>query len=111
MRGPEPTYAVRAVRPQGHAATAAYDDNSPSPESDGAAELPTSADDHQREAIKAAELMLAQLAAESEAPLKSFAGNFDSNGAKVALIAGGLVIVVIVLFGLMALIGTLLPAK
>lgn len=67
------------------------------------------AHDERAAAEAAAERMLTQLAAESDAALRSLAGNVDSAGAKVALIAGGSVVVLIVLFGLMALIGSLLP--
>ncbi len=50
--------------------------------------------------------MLAQLAATSDEPLKGLGRNFESNAAKLALIAGGSIVVLVVLFALMFLVGS-----
>ncbi len=60
----------------------------------------------QLDAAAQADLMLAQLAATSDEPLKGLGRNFESNAAKVALIAGGSIVVLIVLFALMFLVGS-----
>ena len=63
------------------------------------------------EVASAADAMLAQLAAESSAPLAGLGGLFsrlESGGARAALLVAGILLVGTVLFGLMALIGSLL---
>jgi len=52
--------------------------------------------------------MLAQLAADSAAPLGRFAGQLDSPGRKIALMVGGTVVATIVVVVLMTLVGVLL---
>jgi hypothetical protein len=61
------------------------------------------------EAERLADTMLAQLAAsESKHPLGSLAGAVDTSGKRTALMIGGSVAAMCVLFGLMALLGLLL---
>jgi hypothetical protein len=67
-------------------------------------------DRRETEAAAAAQVMLAQLAADSRVPLGGIAGNLHSNAAKAVLIAAGSILVVAVLMGLMMLIGSVLPA-
>ena len=52
--------------------------------------------------------MLALLAAETSDPLAGLTGRFESTGSRIALMAGGVVVVSAVLFVLMLLIGSLL---
>ena len=63
------------------------------------------------EVASTADAMLAQLAAESPAPLVGLGGlvgRLDSGGARAALMVAGILLVAAVLFGLMALIGSLI---
>jgi hypothetical protein len=52
--------------------------------------------------------MLAMLAAEQTKPLPGLSGRLDSTGARVGLMAGGMALIALVLFLVMAVIGTML---
>jgi hypothetical protein len=52
--------------------------------------------------------MLAMLAAESRKPLPGMAGRLESPGGRIALMAGGMVLVATLLFVVMAVIGTMI---
>ena len=60
------------------------------------------------EALRSADAMLAMLAAEQTKPLPGLSGRLDSTGARVGLMAGGMALIALVLFLVMAVIGTML---
>ena len=66
--------------------------------------LPTRTPDE--EVLRRADAMLAQLAAEERKPLPGLMGRLDSKGARVAVTAGGMALVALLLFLVMALLGT-----
>lgn len=67
--------------------------------------LPTRTPDE--EVLRRADAMLAQLAAEERKPLPGLMGRLDSKGARVAVTAGGMAVVALLLFLVMALLGTI----
>ena len=67
--------------------------------------LPTRASDE--EALRKADAMLAMLALEQTKPLPGLAGRLDSKGARVALTVGGMALVGLFLFLVMAVLGTM----
>lgn len=68
----------------------------------------TAVTEQPREQALGTDAMLALLAAESAKPLGALASRLDSSGAKIGVMAGGVVLVAAVLFVLMAVIGSLL---
>lgn len=93
----EPVAAAAPVAPRGrHARQAtAYDES----------DAPADAD---QEPAPGTDAMLAMLAAESGRPLDGLIDRFDSTGARVTAMVGGVVVVSGVLFALMYLAGSLL---
>jgi hypothetical protein len=60
------------------------------------------------EALRSADAMLAMLAAEQTKPLPGLYGRLDSKGARVAVTAGGMALVAVLLFLVMAVLGTMI---
>ena len=75
-------------------------------ESDPESGLPASLGDE--EVLRSADAMLAMLAAEQTKPLPGLSGRLDSTGARVALMAGGMALIALVLFLVMVVAGTML---
>lgn len=105
---PAPAPESEPALASGGSAPALHADQPGSPLAAGPAGGPGGAEpteEQRREIEDVANRMLAQLAAESSVPLASVSGHFQSNGAKVALIFGGTIVLVGVILGLMTLIG------
>lgn len=94
---PEPAAAVAPASPRGrHARQApAYDER----------DAPADGD---HEPAPGTDAMLAMLAAESGRPFDGLLDRFDSTGARVGAMVGGVVVVSVGLFALMYLVGSLL---
>jgi hypothetical protein len=75
-------------------------------ESDPESGLPARLGDE--EVLRSADAMLAMLAAEQTKPLPGLSGRLDSTGARVALMAGGMALIALVLFLVMVVIGAML---
>jgi hypothetical protein len=67
--------------------------------------LPTRTADE--EVLRSADAMLAMLAAEQTKPLPGLMGRLDSKGARIAVTAGGMALVALLLFLVMAVLGTM----